>query len=124
MKVRAWRDLERKLSPDARARVAARVDAELLERSARKISDTRLDRHLVRPPHQRIVFVFHAPARGGGQVEDRRGHSRHEVDSGCAAAKERCAGAYTYGAIVTARQSQQRRLRHRPGQLGEQLDGS
>ena len=37
MKVRAWRDLEQKLSPGARARVAARVEAELLAMDLRAI---------------------------------------------------------------------------------------
>jgi transcriptional regulator with XRE-family HTH domain len=37
MKVRRWKELERKLPPEARARVAARVDAELLAMDLRAI---------------------------------------------------------------------------------------
>lgn len=37
MKVRRWKDLERKLPPETRARVAARVDAELLAMDLRAI---------------------------------------------------------------------------------------
>ena len=37
MKVRRWRDLERKLPPRTRARVAARVEAELLAMDLRAI---------------------------------------------------------------------------------------
>jgi transcriptional regulator with XRE-family HTH domain len=37
MRVRPWRELERRLAPGARARVAARVEAELLEMDLRAL---------------------------------------------------------------------------------------